>query len=61
VRKRTIFNDAFDSKTDLELHDRLRLIKNLYQNGMLLILASSHPKLPFWVLTGLNYMIISHI
>ena len=41
-RKRTIFNDAFDSKADLELLEGVEnLIKELHQNGMQLILASS--------------------
>jgi HAD superfamily hydrolase (TIGR01509 family) len=44
-RKRIIFNDAFDSKTDLELLEGVEiLIKNLHQNGMQLILASSASK-----------------
>ncbi len=44
-RKRTIFNDAFDSKADLELLEGVEnLIKDLYQNGMQLILASSASK-----------------
>lgn len=44
-RKRTIFNDAFDSKTDLELLDGVEeLIKNLHQSGIQLILASSASK-----------------
>ncbi|RBN51279.1 HAD family hydrolase [Flavobacterium psychrolimnae] len=44
-RKRTIFNDAFDSKADLELLEGVEnLIKELYQNGMQLILASSASK-----------------
>ncbi|MBG6188482.1 HAD family hydrolase [Flavobacterium sp. CAN_S2] len=45
LRKRTIFNDAFDSKADLELLEGVEnLIKELYQNGMQLILASSASK-----------------
>jgi HAD superfamily hydrolase (TIGR01509 family) len=41
-RKRTIFNDAFDTKKDLELLEGVgQLIKNLHQNGMQLIVASS--------------------
>ena len=44
-RKRTIFNDAFDSKEDLELLEGVeKLIKDLHQNGMQLILASSASK-----------------
>ncbi|RKS93892.1 HAD superfamily hydrolase (TIGR01509 family)/HAD superfamily hydrolase (TIGR01549 family) [Flavobacterium limicola] len=44
-RKRTIFNDSFDSKADLELLEGVEnLIKELYQNGMQLILASSASK-----------------
>jgi HAD superfamily hydrolase (TIGR01509 family) len=44
-RKRTIFNDAFDSKADLELLEGVEdLIKGLHQNGMQLILASSASK-----------------
>ena len=44
-RKRTIFNDAFDSKADLELLDGVEnLIKELHHNGMQLILASSASK-----------------
>ena len=44
-RKRNIFNDAFDSKADLELLEGVeRLIKELHQNGMQLILASSASK-----------------
>lgn len=44
-RKRNIFNDAFDSKADLELLEGVEnLIKELHQNGMQLILASSASK-----------------
>ncbi|MDP3679992.1 MAG: HAD family hydrolase [Flavobacterium sp.] len=44
-RKRNIFNDAFDSKADLELLQGVEnLIKELHQNGMQLILASSASK-----------------
>ncbi|WP_426092271.1 HAD family hydrolase [Flavobacterium sp. DSR3-2] len=44
-RKRTIFNDAFDSKADLELLEGVEsFIKELHQNGMQLILASSASK-----------------
>ncbi|HBI00856.1 MAG TPA: HAD family hydrolase [Flavobacterium sp.] len=40
--KRNLFNDAFDQKEDLYLLDGVEdLIKELYQNGMQLILASS--------------------
>ena len=44
-RKRTIFNDAFDTKTDLFLLDGVeKLIKDLHANGMQLIVASSASK-----------------
>jgi HAD superfamily hydrolase (TIGR01509 family) len=44
-RKRSIFNDAFDTKEDLELLEGVRtLIEDLYQNGIQLILASSASK-----------------
>jgi HAD superfamily hydrolase (TIGR01549 family) len=44
-RKRIIFNNAFDNKADLKLIEGVEvLIKNLYQNGMQLILASSASK-----------------
>jgi HAD superfamily hydrolase (TIGR01509 family) len=40
--KRKLFNDAFDSKEDLYLLDGVEgLIKDLYDNGMQLVLASS--------------------
>jgi len=40
--KRNLFNDAFDSKEDLYLLDGVEnLIKDLHQNGMQLVLASS--------------------
>jgi HAD superfamily hydrolase (TIGR01509 family) len=40
--KRNLFNDAFDQKEDLYLLDGVEdLIKELHQNGMQLILASS--------------------
>jgi len=40
--KRNLFNDAFDSKKDLYLLDGVGdLIKDLYDNGMQLVLASS--------------------
>lgn len=43
--KRNLFNDAFDSKEDLYLLDGVEdLIKDLYNNGMQLILASSSAK-----------------
>lgn len=45
LRKRTIFNDAFDHKKDLELLEGVeKLIKDLHHNGMQLILASSASK-----------------
>jgi len=45
LRKRTIFNDAFDHKEDLELLEGVEhLIKNLHENGVQLILASSASK-----------------
>ncbi|MFV8376848.1 HAD family hydrolase [Flavobacterium sp. LB1P62] len=45
LRKRSIFNDAFDSKEDLELLEGVeKLIKELYENGIQLILASSASK-----------------
>ncbi|MFV8342050.1 HAD family hydrolase [Flavobacterium sp. XS2P39] len=45
LRKRAIFNDAFDSKEDLELLEGVeKLIKELHQNGVQLILASSASK-----------------
>ncbi|MEM8521864.1 HAD family hydrolase [Flavobacterium sp. PL12] len=44
-RKRTIFNDAFDNKEDLELLEGVeQLIIDLHKNGMQLILASSASK-----------------
>lgn len=44
-RKRTIFNDAFDNKEDLELLDGVeKLIKEFHEKGMQLILASSASK-----------------
>ena len=44
-RKRTIFNDAFDNKEDLELLEGVeQLIIDLHRNGMQLILASSASK-----------------
>ena len=45
LRKRTIFNDAFDHKEDLELLEGVEnLIKNLHENRVELILASSASK-----------------
>lgn len=45
-RKRTIFNDAFDTKKDLELLAGVEnLIRELHQNGIQLIVASSASKL----------------
>ncbi|WP_035671859.1 HAD family phosphatase [Flavobacterium sp. 83] len=45
LRKRSIFNDAFDLKEDLELLEGVeKLIKELHQNGIQLILASSASK-----------------
>ena len=44
-RKRSIFNDAFDTNADLELLEGVRtLIEDLHQNGIQLILASSASK-----------------
>jgi len=44
-RKRTIFNDAFDNKEDLELLEGVeKLIKDLHENGIQLIVASSAAK-----------------
>jgi HAD superfamily hydrolase (TIGR01509 family) len=44
-RKRTLFNDAFDSKEDLYLIEGVeKLIQDLHANGMQLILASSAAK-----------------
>ena len=43
--KRSLFNDAFDKKEDLYLLDGVEdLIKDLHQNGIQLILASSSAK-----------------
>src|SRR5690606_29197740 len=43
--KRAIFNNAFDTKTDLFLLDGVEdLIANLHQNGMQLMLASTAAK-----------------
>jgi HAD superfamily hydrolase (TIGR01509 family) len=44
-KKRMIFNDAFDTKEDLDLLEGVRdLIIDLHENGMQLILASSASK-----------------
>ena len=44
-RKRTLFNDAFDTKEDLALLDGVeKLIVDLHSNGMQLVLASSASK-----------------
>jgi HAD superfamily hydrolase (TIGR01509 family) len=44
-RKRAIFNDAFDTKEDLHLIEGVeKLIKNLHENGLELIVASSASK-----------------
>jgi HAD superfamily hydrolase (TIGR01509 family) len=44
-RKRTLFNDAFDTKEDLYLIEGVeKLIQDLHANGMQLILASSASK-----------------
>ena len=44
-RKRTLFNDAFDNKENLELLEGVeKLIKDLHANGMQLIVASSAAK-----------------
>lgn len=48
-RKRSIFNDAFDTKADLELLEGVRtLIEDLHQNGIQLILASSASKVTIY-------------
>ena len=45
LRKRELFNEAFDTKPDLFLIDGVEdLIKNLYENNFQLILASSASK-----------------
>ncbi|WP_334126895.1 HAD family hydrolase [Empedobacter brevis] len=45
LRKRTIFNEAFDTKPDLYLIEGVEnLINDLYENGIELILASSASK-----------------
>ncbi len=44
-RKRTLFNDAFDTKEDLVLLEGVeKLIRDLHQNGIQLIVASSASK-----------------
>ena len=46
LRKRAIFNDAFDNNKDLTLLDGVEiLIKDLHKNGMQLIVASSASKM----------------
>ena len=62
--KRTIFNDAFDTKEDLTLLDGVEnLIKDLHQNGMQLIVASSASKVTIdRVFTRFNlHQYFSHI
>lgn len=45
LRKRALFNDAFDTKPDLELIDGVRdLIEGLYQKGVELVVGSSASK-----------------
>lgn len=45
LRKRSIFNDAFDNKEDLTLLEGVEnLIKDFHKNGMQLIVASSASK-----------------
>jgi beta-phosphoglucomutase len=45
LRKRHLFNNAFDTKPDLELIDGVhKLIQNLYSNNIQLIVASSASK-----------------
>ncbi len=63
-RKRTLFNDAFDSKEDLYLIEGVEeLIQDLHRNGMQLILASSAAKVTIErVFTRFNlYPYFSHI
>ncbi|MWB96335.1 HAD-IA family hydrolase [Flavobacterium sp. GA093] len=63
-RKRNIFNDAFDTKEDLLLLDGVEdLIKDLYQHGIQLILASSASKVTIdRVFTRFNlHQYFSHI
>ena len=63
-RKRSIFNDAFDTKEDLELLEGVRtLIEDLHQNGIQLILASSASKVTIdrvFTRFGLHYF-FTHI
>ena len=64
LRKRSIFNDAFDSKEDLALLDGVEnLIKDFHQNGMQLIVASSASKVTIdRVFTRFNlHQYFSHI
>ena len=57
LRKRTIFNDAFDHKEDLELLEGVEnLIKNLHENGVELILASSASTVNFCGLLELPHL-----
>jgi HAD superfamily hydrolase (TIGR01509 family) len=63
-RKRNLFNDAFDTKEDLTLLDGVEnLIKDLHQNGMQLIVASSASKVTIdRVFTRFNlHQYFSHI
>ena len=63
-RKRTIFNDAFDNKEDLELLEGVEnLIKDLHKKGMQLIVASSASKVTIdRVFTRFNlHQYFSHI
>lgn len=63
-RKRSIFNDAFDTKEDLFLLEGVEdLIKDLYQNKIQLILASSASKVTIdRVFTRFNlHQYFSHI
>jgi len=63
-RKRNIFNDAFDTKEDLYLLEGVEdLIKDLYANGIQLILASSASKVTIErVFTRFNlHQYFSHI
>ena len=51
--KRNLFNEAFDSKEDLYLLDGVEdLIKDLYQNGMQLVLASSSATVTISIVLG---------
>jgi HAD superfamily hydrolase (TIGR01509 family) len=63
-QKRTIFNDAFDNKKDLELLEGVeKLIKDLHSNGIQLIVASSASKVTIdRVFTRFNlHQYFSHI